>query len=151
MTTRERTKKRTRKEQQEEMDEEALTSKTCQPDRYRKKFTEERNVPEELTKELDRLLKLPTQKGSRILDLIGEFKQFPWAQDTVLAALKFEEVLHLYLQRYMGISGEVLRRWTNEGILQQRALLGLATYEACHKPGVRPDIEELINEYKAQA
>ena len=151
MMTKGRTKKRSRKDQDEEMIEEAITHNTRETARFRKKFTEERNVPEELAKELDRLLKLPTKKGSRMLDLVREFNKFPWAQDTVLAALKFEEVLHLFLQRYMGISGEVLRRWTDEGILHQSALLGLATYEACHRPGVRPDIEVLINEYKAQA
>ena len=151
MTPKGRAKKRTRKNEEEQMIEEAVTDTTRQSARYRKRFTEERSVPEELAKELDRLLKLPTKQGSRILDLVCEFNRFPWAQDTVLAALKFEEGLHVFLQRYMDISGEVLSIWMDEGILHQRALLGLATYEACHRSGVRPDIEELIKEYKAQA
>ena len=152
MVTKSRTKRTTRTQREEDVSDviqEATASR--QPKRYRQRFTEERDVPEELSRELDRVLGLPIAQGTRLLDLLVEYKSFPWTQDTVLAALKFEEVLQLFLQRYMGISGEVLRQWSVDGVLYQNALVGLATYEACHKPEVRPDIEELIKEYKAQA
>ena len=153
MVARSRTTRTTRGQREEnsrdDLIEEAATAH--QPVRYRQRFTEEREVPKELEHELDRVLALPTVQGARLLDLLAEFKSFPWTQDTALAALNFGEVLQLFLQRYMGISGEVLRQWTVEGVVLPNALGALATYEACHEPEVRPDIEELIVEYKSQA
>ena len=45
--------------------------------RFRAQFTEERTVPLELDMELEKLMKQPSQKGSRLLDMIAQFGKFP--------------------------------------------------------------------------
>ena len=67
-------------------------------------------MSQEKARELERVKKLPVVRGKRALELLGQFWAFPWAQDTVFAAAQLEEVLMLFLQRYMGINGEKLRR-----------------------------------------
>ena len=47
------------------------------PKGYRAEFTEERSVPTTLNVELERLMKLPTQKGKRIIKMIEQFALFP--------------------------------------------------------------------------
>ena len=47
------------------------------PNGYRAEFTEKRTVPMALDAELERLMKLPTFKIKRILNMIDMFPMFP--------------------------------------------------------------------------
>ena len=98
---------------------------------------------------LKRLRRIPIGKEPRILDLVAKFSDFPWAQDTVMAAHQLEDVLISYLYQTLEIPGTQLHRWRDSGELMHRALLQLAELEAY---GVqRPDIEPMVKEYKSQA
>ena len=79
-----------------------------------------------LALKLQKLQEMPVVPGTRFTEIVTAFDGFPWAQDTVMAALQLEEVLVMFLQRHMDIPGETLQRWTDRGELPQRALLSLA-------------------------
>ena len=93
--------------------------------------------------------RLPIVKNPRIIELVTKFADFPWAQDTVMAAHQLDEVLTMYLFRTLEIPGHRLQRWTDAGELVQRALVELAEYETYTTN--RPNINLLVEEYKAQA
>ena len=79
-----------------------------------------------LALKLQKLQEMPVVPGTRFTEIVTAFDGFPWAQDTVMAALQLEEVLVMFLQRHMDIPGETLQRWTDRGELPQQALLSLA-------------------------
>ena len=109
-------------------------------------------LPPEVANKLEKiklLRRIPIVKNPRILDLVTKFEDFPWAQDTVMAVHQLDDVLTTYLFRTLEIPGHRLRRWRDSGELAQRALVELAEYETYTTD--RPDINLLVNEYKAQA
>ena len=57
------------------------------------------------------LQKMPIERGTRIIDLVAKFNDFPWAQDTIMAAHQLEDVLIAFLYRHLNISSEILNRW----------------------------------------
>ena len=54
--------------------------------------------------------KIPIKKEMRILELVGLFNDFPWAQDVMMAAYQLEDVLVAYLWRHLNINSDVLHK-----------------------------------------
>ena len=105
----------------------------------------------ELVRKFIELEKYPIEKKTRLVDLVARFTDFPWAQDTIMATYRLEEVLVNFLWRNLEIDPETLRLWRDAGELHQRAIVELARYDVYHEAGNRPDIEPMVAEYLAQA
>ena len=118
---------------------------------YRAKFTEEAEGLKNTQAELEKVKDLPESGGERLMTVLAKFHQFPWAQDTMVAAAQLEEVLIMFLHKHLLIDGLTLRAWADMKVLRIRALKALAAFEATHPPMARPDIRYLVEEYKAQA
>ena len=54
--------------------------------------------------------RIPIVKNPRIFDLIAKFRDFPWTQDTVMAAHQLEDVLIAYLHQMLNLPGTLLHR-----------------------------------------
>ena len=54
--------------------------------------------------------RIPIVKNPRTFDLIAKFKDFPWTQDTVMAAHQLEDVLIAYLHQMLNLPGTLLHR-----------------------------------------
>ena len=104
-------------------------------DVQRHKFTEECEIEAGMANKLEEALKIPISKSARILDVVARFKDFPWAQDTVMAAHQLEEVLIKFLWENLTIPGETLEWWKEIGELNHRALIELTQYDTYHEPG----------------
>ena len=81
------------------------------------KFSSELNTkwpyPREVAdafEKVERVKRIPMVKNTRILDLIAKFRDFPWAQDTVMAAHQLEDVLIAYLHQMLNLPGTLLHR-----------------------------------------
>ena len=81
------------------------------------KFSSELNTkwpyPREVAdafEKVERVKRIPIVKNTRILDLIAKFRDFPWAQDTVMAAHQLEDVLIAYLHQMLNLPGTLLHR-----------------------------------------
>ena len=59
---------------------------------------------------VERVKRIPIVKNTRILDLIAKFRDFPWTQDTVMAAHQLEDVLIAYLHQMLNLPGTLLHR-----------------------------------------
>ena len=70
-------------------------------------------LPQEVASKLEKvkvIKKIPVVKETRIVDLVAKFRDFPWAQGTVMAAHQLEEVLISYLYQTLEVPGDVLHR-----------------------------------------
>ena len=54
--------------------------------------------------------RIPIVKNPRIFDLIAKFRDFPWTQDTVMAAHQLEDVLIAFLHQMLNLPGTLLHR-----------------------------------------
>ena len=115
------------------------------------RFSEGGEMTTEIIRKFIELQKLPIEKNIRFADLVARYKDFPWAQDTIMATYQLEEVLVKFLWRHLELPTETLRQWREAGELHQRAIIELARYDVYHEAGERPDIEHMIANYMAQA
>ena len=76
----------------------------------RHKFSEGGELATGLAGKLEEVQKIPIMPGARIVKLVTEFSDFPWAQDTVMAAHQLEEVLILFLYRYLELRPAILHQ-----------------------------------------
>ena len=70
-------------------------------------------LPQEVASKLEKvkvIKKIPIVKETGIVDLVAKFRDFPWAQDTVMAAHQLEDVLISYLYQRLEVPGKVLHR-----------------------------------------
>ena len=72
------------------------------------KESEQARPSAKLEKELGRLKKLPAIPGKATIGMMGEFKKFPWTQDTIITAGRREDALKLYLELYVLVKEETL-------------------------------------------
>ena len=79
-------------------------------DRQRYQFVEGEEITAKLAIKLQKLQETPVVAGTRFTEIVTAFDGFPWAQDTVMAALQLEEVLVMFLQRHREVPGETLQR-----------------------------------------
>ena len=68
-----------------------------------------------------------------------------------MAAHHIHEVLILFLYRNLELGPQTLHRWNDAGELNHRALVELAKYETYHADETKPDIRDIVKEYKSQA
>ena len=83
-----------------------LTSATIDLHRYT--FSEGKEISDTMAAKLEKALQMPEKPGRRLIELVGNFNDFPWTQYTIMAAWQLPEVLMMFLQRHIGVSGEKL-------------------------------------------
>ena len=104
--------------------------------------------PDPITKE-DHLWKLQKNDiipGTATVALMAEFREFPWAQDTMLTVGRRDQILMGYLEKVLSIEGAVLRQWRDDQELHHRAMLSLAICETYTAEEERTGIEEYIKQ-----
>ena len=89
--------------------EESTTTEGDSTRLFRAKFTETTQILKETQSELDKVNDLPEFWGERLMSMLSKFDQFPWAQDTMVAAAQLEEVLIMFLHKHLLIEGQTLR------------------------------------------
>ena len=61
-----------------------LTSATIDLHRYT--FSEGEEITETMAAKLEKALLMPEKPGGRIIELVANYNDFPWTQDTIMAA-----------------------------------------------------------------
>ena len=79
-------------------------------ERRRYKFSEGCEMAAELSDKLEEVKNIPITHEPRIVNLVAKFSDFPWAQNTVMAAHQLHEVLILFLWQHLKLGVQTLHR-----------------------------------------
>ena len=88
--------------------------------------------------------------GIATIDLMVEFREFPWTQDAMLTVGRRDQLLMGYLAKNSLIEGALLKQWQDDQELHHRAMLSLAVYEIFTPEEERIWMDEYIKQREAE-
>ena len=63
---------------------------------------------EVMAEELLRIVKMPMMNGRLTIQMMEEFKKFPWTQNTMLMVGQLDEALREHLEKHLEVDGETV-------------------------------------------